>query len=137
MTQLQPRIDMLAALPQMDGTLTLPGLRAPVTIRRDAFGVAHIHAENEHDAWFAQGFAAAQDRLWQMEYDRRRAVGRWAEVAGPSALKAGALAAHRVGWQPAAGERRGVALRLRPPCHHPSALRAGGGRRHLEVADRE
>lgn len=76
----------------MDGTLSAPGLRALVTIRRDPYGVAHIRAENEHDAWFAQGFAAAQDRLWQMEYDRRRAVGRWAEVAGPSALAADRLA---------------------------------------------
>ncbi|MGH2585708.1 MAG: penicillin acylase family protein, partial [Dehalococcoidia bacterium] len=89
---LQSRLDLVAAVSQMDGTLTLAGLRAPATLRRDAFGVAHIRAENEYDAWFAQGFAAAQDRLWQMEYDRRRAVGRWAEVAGPAALPADRLA---------------------------------------------
>lgn len=63
-----------------------------VTIRRDAYGIPHIEAESERDAWFGMGFAAAQDRLWQMEYDRRRAVGRWAEVAGKSALGADVLA---------------------------------------------
>src|SRR3712207_8844707 len=75
-------INPTSATSQTDGSLTVPDLRAPVTIRRDAFGVAHVRAENEHDAWFGQGFASAQDRLWQMEYDRRRATGRWAEVAG-------------------------------------------------------
>ncbi|HEX2185359.1 MAG TPA: penicillin acylase family protein, partial [Chloroflexota bacterium] len=47
---------------------------------------------DEHTLWFGQGFASAQDRLWQMEYDRRRAAGRWAEVAGPGAVAADALA---------------------------------------------
>lgn len=92
MTQLQSRTDFAAAVSQMEGTLTAPGLHAPVRIRRDAYGVAHIDAANEHDAWFAQGYAAAQDRLWQMEYDRRRAAGRWAEAAGPSAVPADRLA---------------------------------------------
>lgn len=73
-------------------TITLAGLSGRVTIRRDAYGVAHVAAENEMDAWFGQGFVSAQDRLWQMEYDRRRAVGRWAEAAGPSAVAADKLA---------------------------------------------
>lgn len=76
----------------MSQTLSGPGLEAPLTIRRDAFGVAHIDAATEHDAWFGQGFAAAQDRLWQMEYDRRRAVGRWSEAAGPAGLPADRMA---------------------------------------------
>src|SRR5215203_7565350 len=88
MTQLQARPNLASAVSRMDGTLAVHGPYAPVTIRRDAYGVAHVSAENEHDAWFGQGFAAAQDRLWQMEYDRRRAAGRWAEVAGPVALPA-------------------------------------------------
>ncbi|HLZ70774.1 MAG TPA: penicillin acylase family protein, partial [Dehalococcoidia bacterium] len=46
----------------------------------------------EHDAWFGQGYAAAQDRLWQMEYDRRRACGRWAEAAGAVAVPGDRLA---------------------------------------------
>ncbi|HEX2185478.1 MAG TPA: penicillin acylase family protein, partial [Chloroflexota bacterium] len=63
-----------------------------VTIRRDRFGVAHVKGADEHELWFGQGFASAQDRLWQMEYDRRRAAGRWAEVAGPGAVAADVLA---------------------------------------------
>ena len=71
---------------QTGGILRVHGLDEPVGIARDAFGVAHIRAATEHDAWFGQGFASAQDRAWQMEYDRRRATGRWAAVAGPAAL---------------------------------------------------
>ncbi|MEE9277214.1 MAG: penicillin acylase family protein, partial [Dehalococcoidia bacterium] len=92
MSQRSPAIDFAAAQSQVDGEMTVTGLRERVTIRRDEFGIAHIGAENEHDAWFGQGFASAQDRLWQMEYDRRRAVGRWAELAGAEALAADTLA---------------------------------------------
>ncbi len=45
-----------------------------------------MQAETEHDAWFGMGFASAQDRLWQMEWYRRRGTGRWSELAGPSGL---------------------------------------------------
>src|SRR3990170_3776564 len=72
--------------------LTCAGLIGEVTIRRDRWGVAHIAAGNEMDAWFGQGFAAAHDRLWQMEYDRRRAMGRWAEAAGSAGLAADLMA---------------------------------------------
>src|SRR5688572_26425038 len=72
--------------------LSVPGLHAPVTVHRDHFGVAHVSAMDEHDAWFGQGFVSAQDRLWQMEYDRRRAAGRWAEVAGSEAVAGDTLA---------------------------------------------
>lgn len=82
-------LDPMASIPQMDGTLKVAGLTAAVTIYRDAYGIAHVRAANELDAWFGQGYAAAQDRLWQMEMDRRRASGRWAEVAGAGARYAG------------------------------------------------
>ena len=85
----------------MPETLACPDLNAPLTIRRDNFGVAHIEAATEHDAWFGQGFVSAQDRLWQMEYDRRRSVGRWAEAAGTSGLPADRLA-RRLGIEAAA-----------------------------------
>ena len=85
------RPDFAAAQSAQDGTISLPGMHAAVTIRRDDLGVAHISASNEHDAWFGQGYASAQDRLWQMEYDRRRAAGRWSEVVGQSALAADRL----------------------------------------------
>ncbi|MGE0569837.1 MAG: penicillin acylase family protein [Dehalococcoidia bacterium] len=81
--------DFAAAIPQMSGELTVQGLKGPVAIRRDAFGIAHVSATTEHDAWFGQAYASAQDRLWQMECDRRRATGRWAEAAGPDARFAG------------------------------------------------
>jgi penicillin amidase len=58
------------------------GLDGPIEIVRDQIGVPHCYAASEHDAFFAQGWVHATDRLWQMEYDRRRALGRWAEVVG-------------------------------------------------------
>lgn len=72
--------------------LRVPGPSGETVIRRDRWGVAHVSAATEMDAWFGQGFAAAQDRLWQMEYDRRRAVGRWAEAAGEAGLAADLVA---------------------------------------------
>ena len=78
--------DLQAALPDVTSTLHMPGLQQPVEICRDAWGIPHIRADNEHDAFFAQGFVTAQDRLWHMDYDRHRALGRWAEWAGPAVL---------------------------------------------------
>ena len=78
--------DLQMALPDVASTLHLPGLQQPVDICRDQWGIPHIRTENEHDAFFAQGFVTAQDRLWHMDYDRHRALGRWAEWTGPAAL---------------------------------------------------
>lgn len=64
-------------------TLRAPGLRAPVEIVRDSNGVAHIRARNEHDLFFAQGWNAARDRLFQLELWRRQATGTMAEAIGP------------------------------------------------------
>lgn len=74
------------AIPVLGGTLRLVGLDGPVEIVRDSLGIPHVKAESSHDAFFAQGFVTAQDRLWHMEYDRRRAMGRWAEYVGPSGV---------------------------------------------------
>lgn len=60
--------------------------QGPVTITRDRWGIGHAVAPDAFGAFAAQGWMAASDRLWQMEWDRRRALGRWAEIAGPSAL---------------------------------------------------
>jgi penicillin amidase len=79
--------DLKAALPQLDGEIALRGLKAPVEVYRDQHGIPHIRASSQWDAFLAQGFVTAQDRLWQMEYDRRRGAGRWAEVVGKSALE--------------------------------------------------
>ena len=54
----------------------------PVTVRRDRWGVPHIYAQNQHDLFFAQGFVAAQDRLFQMEMWKRAGQGRLAEMLG-------------------------------------------------------
>lgn len=78
--------DLRNALPDVTSTLTLPGLGKPVEVCRDRWGVPHLRAASEHDAFFAQGFVTAQDRLWHMDYDRHRALGRWAEFAGADAL---------------------------------------------------
>ncbi len=67
-------------------TLDVRGLRAPVEVRRDRWGVPHIYAKNTHDLFFAQGFVVAQDRLFQMEMWRRAGEGRLAEVLGPAAV---------------------------------------------------
>jgi penicillin amidase len=78
--------DLRAAIPDHTTMMRLDGLTGSVEVVRDSLGIPHIRAGSLHDAFFAQGFVHAQDRLWQMEYDRRRALGRWAEVAGPSGL---------------------------------------------------
>ena len=79
--------ELTAAVPQLSGTLQLNGLKAAVEVYRDEFGIPHVRAENERDAFFAQGFVTAQDRLWHMEYDRLRGCGRWAEAVGDGALE--------------------------------------------------
>ena len=74
------------SLPQTEGQIRLAGLSASVEIVRDAYGVPHIYAASRDEAYFALGFAHAQDRLWQMEMSRRIGAGRLAEILGPAAL---------------------------------------------------
>jgi penicillin amidase len=73
------------SLPALDGQLTARGLAAPVEIARDKEGVPHLFAKSERDGWFAMGYVHAQDRLWQMEFQRRVAQGRLAEFLGERA----------------------------------------------------
>jgi len=70
---------------QTEGTLVLPGLKAPVTVHRDEKGMAYIYAQDMYDAVMAQGFVTAQDRLFQMELTRLIATGRICEMAGEEA----------------------------------------------------
>jgi penicillin amidase len=74
-------------LPQIQGTLSLPGLRRQVEVIRDRWGVPHIYASNAHDLFFAQGVVHAQDRLWQMEVNRRIGAGRLSELFGEVSLE--------------------------------------------------
>jgi penicillin amidase len=64
-------------------SLVTRGLRAPVSLTRDSAGIVHIEAQNEHDLFFAQGYSAARDRLFQLELWRRQATGTMAEALGP------------------------------------------------------
>jgi penicillin amidase len=75
-----------ASLPMLSGTLPLTGLLEEVVVEREPGGILHIRAQNDRDLFFAQGVAHAQDRLWQMEFQRRVGAGRLAEVLGPEAL---------------------------------------------------
>jgi penicillin G amidase len=68
-------------------TVQLAGLRAGVTVKRDERGIPHITASNDEDLYFAQGYATAADRLWQMDLVRRTARGELAEIFGNNALE--------------------------------------------------
>jgi penicillin amidase len=68
-------------------TLTLPGLKEPVEVIRDSYGINHIYAKNEHDLFFAQGYCAAKDRLFQFEMWRIQATGTAAAIFGERELK--------------------------------------------------
>ena len=74
------------SLPQVEGEIRVTGLAAPVTVVRDRWAIPHIEAASLLDLGFAQGFVHAQDRLWQMEFQRRLGAGRLAEILGPAAL---------------------------------------------------
>lgn len=65
----------------------LTGVKEPVEIRRDEWGINHIYAKNQHDLFFAQGYAAAKDRLFQFEIWRRQATGTVAEILGEREIK--------------------------------------------------
>ena len=75
------------SLSQVQGDLAVPGLKEPVEVLRDEWGIPHIYARNTDDLFFAQGYVTAQDRLWQMEMWRRWHEGRLAEIFGPNGLE--------------------------------------------------
>ncbi len=74
------------SLPRLSGNVEVAGLRGTVTIVRDEDGVPHIEAQSRDDALFGLGYVHAQDRLWQMEFQRRTVQGRLSEVAGSIAV---------------------------------------------------
>jgi penicillin G amidase len=91
----------------MNKHLLLHGEFGPVSVQRDNYGIPHVRAEATADAWFGMGYACAQDRMFQLDYDRRRACGRWAEIAGQPAV-AGDVLSRRLGL--AAAAQRDVSL---------------------------
>jgi penicillin amidase len=74
-------------LPKKSGTLHLQGLYEPVEVLTDRYGIPHIYAQNEDDLYFAQGYIHAQERLWQMELNRRIGSGRLSELFGQVAIE--------------------------------------------------
>src|SRR4051794_3657627 len=72
------------SLPEVVGTITVPGIERPVRVTRDAHGVPTIEADSEDDLFFGLGYVHAQDRFFQMELQRRAGQGRLSELAGPS-----------------------------------------------------
>ena len=78
--------DLQHALPDVKSDQLLSSIVSGSTIHRDKWGIPHITADNESDLFFAQGFATAQDRLFQMDYDRLRCLGRSSEHLGELGL---------------------------------------------------
>ncbi len=75
-----------ATLPDYEGNQSLAGIQQEVDIIRDSFGMPHIYAQTDEDAFFALGYCMAQDRLFHMDLIRRAAKGQLAEVLGESLL---------------------------------------------------
>jgi len=76
------------SLAQTDGTITVTGISGPVDIIRDADSVTHVFGATNADTFFGLGYAHAQDRLWQMEFQRRVGMARLSEVFGPPTVNA-------------------------------------------------
>ncbi|MDE1494188.1 penicillin acylase family protein [Xenorhabdus bovienii] len=74
------------SLPSVNGQIFVKGLHKNVTIERDKYGIPHIKASTDTDAFFALGYVHAQDRLWQMEVNRRLSSGRLSEIIGEKAI---------------------------------------------------
>lgn len=85
-------------LPITSGSIEVRGLDTVVTIVRDRWGIPHISAQTDHDAWFALGFCQAQDRTFQLEFLRRLIRGELAEIVGPPGLTFDRLA-RRIGFR--------------------------------------
>ena len=72
--------------------VVVPGLERPVQVIVDQWGVPHVFAERTYDAFAAQGFAAARDRLWQMDLWRKRGLGEMAKDFGPAYVESDRMA---------------------------------------------
>ncbi|MEG0149455.1 MAG: penicillin acylase family protein [Comamonas sp.] len=75
------------AQPRLDGALAVAGLAGSVQLRRDAADITHIQAQSPQDVWRALGFVHAQERGWQLEFNRRLMQGRLSEILGPATLE--------------------------------------------------
>lgn len=77
---------LLDSLPASSGTYYLEGINDEILIERDEYGVVYINASNDEDVYFATGYVHAQDRLWQLELQKRIGQGRLSELFGRKAL---------------------------------------------------
>ncbi len=91
------RLALGSRLPTTSGTLRMRGLKEAVTVRRDHFGIPHIEAESDLDAWFGLGFCQAQDRAFQLELRLRTVRGTLAALVGEQGLPIDRLS-RRVGF---------------------------------------
>jgi penicillin amidase len=74
------------SLPLVNGSITVTGIHGPIDIIRDADAIPHVRATSKSDALFGLGYVHAQDRLWQMEFQRRIGFGRLSEIFGAATL---------------------------------------------------
>lgn len=88
-------------LPTTTGVIALPGLAGEVSIRRDRYGIPHIDAADDHDAWFALGFCVGQDRSFAAELQLRVARGTMSALVGRDGVAVDRLA-RRIGFRRAA-----------------------------------
>ena len=96
------------SFPHTAGTVDVPGLSAPVTVQRDAYGIPNIYADTTEDLFFAQGFLHAQDRFWQMDFNRHVTAGRISELVGESQLDTDKYL-RTMGWRRVAEQEWGPA----------------------------
>ena len=85
--QVPDAVAIAQGLPEAGETLQFSTLQSPVTVYRDEHGVPQIYADNRHDLFFAQGYVQAQDRLFQMDFQRRVGTGTLSEVLGEATLE--------------------------------------------------
>jgi penicillin amidase len=96
-------ITIRRSYPQIEGTLSIPGLSEEVKIIRDSMGIPHIYASNEADLFLAQGYVHAQDRFFQMDFWRHIGAGRLSEMFGESQVETD-IFLRTFGWERIAQE---------------------------------
>lgn len=120
-----------AGFPQTEGEIKAAGLDGPVDIYRDENGVPHIYASTEHDLIFAQGYVHAQDRFYQMDFQRHRSTGRLSEMLGKNLLDADKFL-RTIGWERISQKELGML-----DAHSLSILEAYAEGVNAYLADRE
>jgi acyl-homoserine lactone acylase PvdQ len=110
------------SFPERDGRLTVKGLGADATVRRDRWGVPQIYADTAEDLVRAQGYVHAQDRFWEMDFRRHVTAGRLSELFGRATLDTDRVV-RTLGWRRVAERELGL---LRPETRRYLEAYAGG-----------